>query len=127
VAAWGAGFSTESYGPNAVGVVMLFDDEAGASFGIRLMRDDLASTMGSTDAAPTPFGGGSLCDESIGMQQQGGFSGRMYALFWRVENVMLVISWGAIDESHFRSLAEAMDARIGEPSAAWRPRPPGPS
>jgi len=111
VAGWGAGFSMETYGPNAVSVVMLFDDGAGAAFAMRLMRDDLASLLGSTDAPPEPFDGGEMGDESIGLQQQGGFSGPLYALFWRVDNVMLMISSGAISESQFLMLATEMEKR----------------
>lgn len=118
IAAWGAGFSTETYGPNAASVVMLFDEESGAAFAMRLMRDDLASLLGYTEAPPTAFDGGGIGDESIGLQQQGGFSGPLYALFWRVDNVMLMVSSGAIDESHFRVLAEAMQQRTERKSSS---------
>lgn len=118
IAAWGAGFSTETYGPNAASVVMLFDEESGAAFAMRLMPDDLASLLGYTDALPEPFDTHGLGDESIGLQQQGGFSGPLYVLFWRVDNVMLMISSGAIDESHLRVLAEAMQQRTERKSSS---------
>ena len=117
VAAYGSGFAspedTEDIGvvsgPNAVSVVILFETEEGASSAVRLIRDDLRGMLRYSTAPIEELSPASLGEEALGLQQVEAFNGPVLAYFWRVGNVMMMCSSGAIDRAEFDALAEAMD------------------